>query len=277
MSKAIFNIIPIILLFFVVSCNKKVCPAYLSSFQPKQGSANKFFAYFEPEGEMAEGEDMYVDDTFLAPDFGSDSTLLAQEDTFKNRYGLLVFSDGSEPVPPDVDYKNHRNKNGIVKKDNFLSNIFSSPRKRRNANNPKRVSTKNPRPFKVEEAEEDSTHQIVQKKEPPKLADQLYYEMEFGDPDAIDSTAVETQNAGDSLATENSEEVLEEETGEKGKKKKKKKRKRKKKKRKKKGKAATEEDFSDTEIISEDLVLPDKKKKKKKKKADKESKPEDDT
>ncbi len=47
MSKAIFNIIPIILLFFVVSCNKKVCPAYLSSFQPKQGTAHKFFAYTE--------------------------------------------------------------------------------------------------------------------------------------------------------------------------------------------------------------------------------------
>jgi len=269
---------------FYASCSKEVCPAYFSSFQPKQGSANKFFAYFEPEGEEETGDDIYADGAFLTPELGEDTTLIAQQDTFKNRYGLLVFADGTEPIALDESYKSSKRKNGTVRKGSFLSDIFSSPKRRRNANYPKRVSTKNPRPFKVEEIEEDSTHQIVQKKEPPKLADQLYYEMEFGNPDAVDSAAVETQNAGDTLAPELTEEELAEETGKKGKKKK---RKKKKNKKKNKGEAeATEDDFTDTEVVSEDLVKPkkQKKKKEKKKKKDKKKKeipeitnPEDDT
>ncbi|UZR92484.1 hypothetical protein [Chondrinema litorale] len=273
----IFNIL-LLLGALQSSCTRKVCPAYLSSFQPQRGAPNEFFAYFKPEGEGESGdessEDVYADDSFLAPSFDEDTLALAKEDTFKNSYGLLVFANGEEPVESKLMQSTVRNKNGIVKKSNFFTKIFSSQKKRRNANYPKVVSTKNPRPFKVEDVEDDSTHQLVQKKEPPKNADQWYYEMEFGSPDSTnaqtDSMAVENQNAGDSLASENVEEDLEE-NGKKGKKKKRKKKKKEKKKKKKKGEAVEAEDEEDsfTEYVGSES-LKEKKKKKKKKNDDKE-------
>lgn len=260
------------------SCTRNVCPAYLSSFQPQRGAPNQFFAYFKPEGEgeTESTEDVYADDSFLAPSFEEDTLALAKEDTFKNSYGLLVFANGEEPMESKLMKNTVRNKNGIVKKSNFITRIFSNPKKRRNANYPKVVSTKNPRPFKVEEAEEDSTHQLVQKKEPPKNSDQWYYEMQFGNPDAVDSTNVEEQNAGDSLATETTEENLENLSKKERRKKRKEERKEKKRKRKnKKGDADLKEDDemitddSFTEYVGEES-LKEKKKKKKKKNADKE-------
>lgn len=279
MRKSLFYIIIIFQAITLFSCNRKVCPAYHSSFQPKQGTANEFFAYFKPaggEGEVDESsDDIYTDDTFLAPSFEEDTVLIAKIDTFKNSYGLLVFANGEEPMDTPLMKSASKNKHGVTRKSNFFNRIFSNDTKRRNTNYPKVIKTKNPRPFKTEDVEGDSTHQLIQKKAPPKNADQYYYELEFGSMDAVDSLSNtdEVQQAGDSIATEQTEEELVE-TNKKDKKKKKrkeKKNKRKKKKRNKSDAALDDEDF--TELIGEDNLK--EKKKKKKKKAEKETIPDE--
>eukprot|EP01024_Parvocaulis_polyphysoides_P042773 TRINITY_DN3903_c1_g1_i2.p1 TRINITY_DN3903_c1_g1~~TRINITY_DN3903_c1_g1_i2.p1 ORF type:complete len:265 (-),score=60.06 TRINITY_DN3903_c1_g1_i2:215-940(-) len=192
-----------------------------------------------------------------------EESAIEENDTLKNAFGILVFEYGEEPSDTDIMKGVTRNKHGIIKKgDGFLSNIFPK-KKRRYSNRPRMVSMKNPRPFKKVkgESESDSTHQMVQKKEPPKNTDQYMYELEFGNPDAV-KDSIPPESAEGDIEEENTEELeTVEGTDKDGNKSKKSKKKKKKKK--------------DKKAAKESKVKPKKEKKSKKKTKEKGLKSED--
>lgn len=203
-----FNLIFLLgVLLCISSCRKNTCPTYLTTFQFDKKAPNQFFAYFKADQTEEETIESgaFSSDSFLAPEMDMEEQEVVEEnDTLKNGFGLLVFEFGEEPSDIDIMKGVSRNKHGIIKKgDGFLSNIFPK-KKRRYSNRPRIVSMKNPRPFKKveDDSESDSTHQMVQKKEPPKNTDQYMYELEFGNPDAVN----------DSIPPENAEEEVEENT-----------------------------------------------------------------